>query len=696
LYLIRNSRSASITGIVASAVLAEFYKLFDVAKVLFRTRELFLFATARLQLDMSARSTFAITHDRTGLFTNERLRTCDDEHRKGTLEHLALKYQLFRTNGEEEEVAKGRQEVIWKIFDDYYAQLPDAAHETDGDKTWRLYLARMDRRKMNITTETKGERVLISFNPEIDPELKKYSEEALAKSSEAMQYTPLNLWAHYRFDRNESEYKKYPQYDDDHKHVIADTKAIIDGLNADTSEDRTFTLFYRSAPAYACAVLLKDVFDRLDPADKEFCKDVTLDFASMPLSNGYSYQVRDGVDAATLVLPLLIKPFPKEARRIKETLLFALFDEHTVGMGQSFSDFSVSAIVDGMWKDHPLDANSLFLGYVLLKPKLDGIRKAIRDENYRKQKFQFSENEVRRRFVANHKAELERILNNEITYDELPALETVDERVLVTGFSLLPLRTEDEHHKTFVKCVCELLSKRLLDRDKEERFDYALRHRFFDKLAYFVLTSEKSDIPTYLRPFLEHFKGSREMADVLSAFVSAEDKLHQYDQFWTSWELFYPSIKTLCERVSGGRFYASNVVHNYLLAWPYWRKDARVWRSLKAREKAFFKKVADEIGGHPAVLYSLSKLLNEIGGGFVEDGIAWICGIIERTPDLASRELEVNTVYYLENLMRGYLLQNRHKVRTVPQIQHQVLTNLNFLLEKGSATAYLLREDVLF
>ena len=95
------------------------------------------------------------------------------------------------------------------------------------------------------------------------------------------------------------------------------------------------------------------------------------------------------------------------------------------------------------------------------------------------------------------------------------------------------------------------------------------------------------------------------------------------------------------------------------------------------------------------MLYSLSKLLNEIGTGFVEDGIAWICGIIERTPDLASRELEVNTVYYLENLIRRYLLQNRHKVRTIPQIQHRVLTILNFLLEKGSATAYLLREDIL-
>jgi len=45
--------------------------------------------------------------------------------------------------------------------------------------------------------------------------------------------------------------------------------------------------------------------------------------------------------------------------------------------------------------------------------------------------------------------------------------------------------------------------------------------------------------------------------------------------------------------------------------------------------------------------------------------------------------------------MRCYVLSNRHKVRTIPQVQQQVLSVLNFLLEKGSATAYLLREDIL-
>jgi hypothetical protein len=139
-------------------------------------------------------------------------------------------------------------------------------------------------------------------------------------------------------------------------------------------------------------------------------------------------------------------------------------------------------------------------------------------------------------------AELKRVFRNRIAFEDLPPVNTVSERVLVTGFWLLPIPTTDEHHETFAKAVCEVLAKRLLERDRGEdgadRLDYALRHRFFDKLAHIVLQSDKGDIAAYLQPFLEHFSGSRESAALLSSFVSAEDKLHQYDRFWAAWELF--------------------------------------------------------------------------------------------------------------------------------------------------------------
>jgi hypothetical protein len=208
-----------------------------------------------------------------------------------------------------------------------------------------------------------------------------------------------------------------------------------------------------------------------------------------------------------------------------------------------------------------------------------------------------------------------------------------------------------------------------------------------------VLSADRPDIPAYVRPLIENFKSLDYAEDVFQEFVSAEDKLNQYDSFWAVWEQFYPCIVELCK--SGAGSHSSTTLHNYLLAWPWWRSDAREWHSLKEREKGFFKRVAQDIGDHPAVLYSLAKLLNEIGAAFTADGIFWISAIFESHPDFRDKELETNTVYYLENLIRGYVLLSRERVRTTPQMKSAVLTILNFLLEKGSVTAYLTREYIL-
>jgi hypothetical protein len=147
--------------------------------------------------------------------------------------------------------------------------------------------------------------------------------------------------------------------------------------------------------------------------------------------------------------------------------------------------------------------------------------------------------------------------------------------------------------------------------------------------------------------------------------------------------------------MNGGAGRRSSVaVHNYLFAWPYWSKDVKEWNTLKDREKSFFERVSEELGGSPDVLYALAKVLNEVASPFAAEGVFWISGILKWHPNIAHEELETNTIYYLENFIRGYVLRNRHKVRSTPQIRDRVLIVLNFLLQKGSVTAYLVREDV--
>jgi hypothetical protein len=699
LYLMKNSRSASITAIVASVVMAEPSKLFNVAAVLFRTKDLFFFDNSRRQLDMGAKSMYSISHDRLGIFKNERLKTCDDKHRSNTLENLALQYQLFVTEEEGgEEVAKQRQEVLWKIFDDYYGRLPQKDQENEGDKLWRLSLARMDRRAMNITAEAKDDQVLVSFTPEIDPELKEYSESSLAKTSESMKYLSLQVWSRHGFEGNEGR-KKYQQYDNDPATVLAETKQVIEGLKNDREPDKKFTLFYHSIPPYACAVLIRDYFGKLDDQGRDFCKNILIGYASLPLREDYRYQIGDGVEAAIGALPALMKSFPQDVDGIKKILLLTLFDSYPIGMNQRLSDYAVGAIQNSLWKESSADANSIFLGFLALKPKYDELWETMREESYRQDVYEISKMRPLEVLLAENETLISKIVENQISYADISDVRNIDPDILVTAFKLLLRDTADSMHKQFFSDIFPVFSKRLfLDdhrRDRDDSFDYNTRHSFLEKLAYVLLSCNPDDLEMYVRPFVEDFKDSRDAADLFSELVTAEDKLVEYDRFWSIWKLFYPPILSLAKRHKRWRHDSSEIIHNYLLAWSYWREEAREWHSLKDRERQFFKQAAAEMGGNPSVFYSIVKLLNDIGSGFRDEGVLWVSDMVKNNPGLAAQELEMNTVHYLENLVRGYTLINRSKIRATPRLRSQVLVILDFLLLKGSVTGYLLREDIL-
>lgn len=184
------------------------------------------------------------------------------------------------------------------------------------------------------------------------------------------------------------------------------------------------------------------------------------------------------------------------------------------------------------------------------------------------------------------------------------------------------------------------------------------------------------------------------MADFFQEFISVEDKLNQYEEFWIVWNIFYDKIVDLCKD-NGSRYYVNEIIHNYLLAWQYWKEDAKEWHTLKEKEKLFYKKVAQDMEPCPAVLCSISKVLNDIGSNFLEDGIFWVSGILKRNKNMFSEELEINTTFYIENIVRRYILKNRQKIKKILKIRKDIVTLLNFLVERGSVTGYLLREDIL-
>lgn len=685
LHLLRKTKSASITAIVTSICLAYPSKLFNVASILFKTKEFFLYDTGRMIRDQNAKGTYSIGYGlnyQNDLYLNERIKTCDDPHRRLSLEHLAFKYQLEEFEGESADEVRQRQEVIWKILDKHYESLPEQSIETDADKTWRLYLARMDTRKMKTVVEESSEGVVVTFDPEIDPNLRKFSEDSTGAAAAATKHTSIKLWANYRFNRN-PDYQQYKTFEDNPESVIAETREIIENL--EKGED-PFPEFNRTIPAYTCSVLIRDFVDKLTVKDKEFCRDIITQFAKTPLMiQDYQYQIDDGTEPSISTLPILIQHFPEEGGEIKSLLTLLLLNPW-----REITAFASGGILNWLWETNFDDAQSIFLGYLFLKPKFDEFIREVTQK--RSNISEFQEPQIIELFTRKHEGEFEKIATNKITFSDLKDLSNLDIAALEVAFELIPPNTQHVDHTSFLNVFLPLWAKEL-SKD-HNKVDYYAKIRFMKKFAHFILSSSKDKICAYLQPFIDNFSNSRDMAQLFQEFISVEDILNHYDEFWIVWNAFYDCVvKTYKKQASS--YYSNELIHNYLLAWPYWKKGIREWHTLKEREKGFYKKISEDIGHHPSVLYSISKVLNEIGSSFIDDGVVWISNILQNNPQYISTELETNTVYYIENIMRRFILINRERIKATLSLKNQVIVILNFLIEKGSTTGYLLREDIL-
>ncbi len=708
LYLLKNSRSASISSVVTSIVLAFPDKTFNVAKVLFQTKDFFFYDTARWSLDQSHKGSLEIFKKGFGvnykneLYENERIKACDDKHRKFALEHLCLNYQMFRAENVKEEEAEERQKVIWDILDAYYKQLPEKLKQTEADKTWRLYLSRMDWRKMKPTTEKVDEGVAIHLNPDVDPELLDYSKKSIQKSSAPMKHTSLKLWAELKMKGDEN-FKKYDKYEKDPKIAFKEVKKIISNLKngkgfgasgEPLSEDEPFIFMNRSIPGTACAALTKYHKEILTKEEQVYCKDVVLETASQSLKSGYRYQIGDSSQSSISVLPTIFNHFPEDRNAVKLILLLTLFDEYPIDMGSTgFNAFAIGAIHE-LWKTNFETAQTLLLGYLLLKPKYEKFHDRLRRENIKNGVYGRSESKKIDEFLSENELEVIDFSNDEISINDIGDMKELDLRILKTAFLMVPLKTDNTVHKAIVHSIILQFSKRLLSGDRDERLDYKVRHDFLNKLAYFVLSCPEEDIENYLKPFLDGFTNSEGIADLFTEIISAEDYLNAYDNFWNIWGLFKNKVIGICEK--GDQFwYTDKILRSFLFAENPWKETTDKWHTLKGRDKRFFKELSQKTGHCPSTLYSISKLLNDIGSSYLNDGIFWISFMLKNNSGLLDAKLNTNTIYYIENLSRKYIYNNREEIRRTRRSKIEVLIILDFLIEKGSVVGYMLRESIL-
>lgn len=690
LKILTYSKSASLTSIVCSVVLANPDKFHDIASILFRTIELFHLDTIRCSNEFQAKSTYGIGYGmdkiKDILYTDERLKSCEDKHRSSNLESLFLNYQLFGVKGFTEEQNSEFIEKLYKIIDQ---------HKSDAStsKEFGILLARMDRRNL-IPKVSKHDdnNLLIEFSPkELSDELRKESEQAHSQYQDIFKYTSLRLWADFfKAERSQSKTGKHEEYDRNPHLALSETKQLVEELK---SGRNAMGIMDYSIPGFSCSKLLIEHNDKLSKEDKEFCKDIILSNISNLLSDDYDYQISDGVEASIHAIPTLINEYPKEAEDYTSIMVLTLLDETSIGHYKRICDYVIETIHKSkLWEQNLKVAQSILFGYIKLKPKYKNIVAEKRKE--------LGWGRISKKYILE---ELEK-RNPDFTFENISFdaidMTSLDIHSLEIVLQLIPSDTKDKVHLDIYEKSLPLLASKLLKDRRSYKDDsgdstniYLLRKHIFKNFAYFILQREKSEIDAFLKPFVDSFSSTEETASFIEELVSAEDYLYKHEQFWHIWNYLYPKIKELCAIPRG--YHLKEIIINYLFAWRWWREGIEEWRSLRRENLSLYTNASKDIGNIPAVLYSVAKVLNSIGSNFKDEGVDWIHTIVSSNKLLHLDELESNTLYYLEKFLRKFVFLNRQKIKEEIKLKNKVIPILDFMVERGSIHGYLLRESIL-
>lgn len=690
LRILTQSKSASLTSIICSVVLANPDKFYDVALILFKTIEFFHLDTFRCTNEFQAKSLYSIGYGMDKiqdiLYTDERLKTCEDKHRNSNLESLFLNYQLFGIKGFTEEQNTEFIKKLYEIIDQHKSN-------ASTTKSYGILLARMDRRNLIPKVSKHDDNHLrIEFSPkELSDELKKESEEALNQYQDVFKYSSLRVWADFLIGaKNQTKTTKQEEYDNNPLLALSETKQLVEELKTGRNG---IGIFDYSIPAFSCSKLLIEYINKLSKEDKVFCKEIVISCISNLFADNYGYQISDGVEASIHAIPVLVNKYPEEAEDYVSVMVLVLLDETSIGQYKRICDYAIESIHKSkLWKHNSKVAQSILFGYVKIKPIYKNIIAKKRKE--------MSWGRISKSSILE---ELEKT-NADFSFEnisfDIKDIASLDIHDLEIVLQLIPSDTKDKIHLDIYARTLPSLASQLLKDRRSYKDDsgndsniYLLRQHIFKNFAYFVLQREESEIDVFLKPFIDSFSSTEETAAFISELVSAEDYLNKYGQFWNIWNSLYPKIKELCNKPRG--YHLKEIIINYFFAWRWWREGIEEWRSLKSENISLYANASKEIGHTPSVLYSIAKVLNSIGSNFKDEGIDWIHTIVSNNISLHLDDLESDTLYYLEKFLRKFIFINRRKIKEEIKLKNKIIPILDFMIERGSIHGYLLRESIL-
>lgn len=678
---LQQASSASITAIITSIVLANPEKTFNVATVLFKTKELFYYETRRSINDQ--RGNIASGLDpKTKIHDDQVKDLCSREHRKSCLEDLFKSYQI---SGDKKTITE-QQNVLHEILDKYYQNLPPIEGQDDSDKLWRCYLSRMDLRKMTKEIIESEDGKVITFTPTPQEDLDKFRQESLAKSESFMSTLPLQIWAASKLDGNEN-YKKYTHYEQNPKLALEQIHKIYDKLSDlkpfelgddEDSPDANYSLFNDSVPSDVSCALIKFHTECFNEEELKFCRDTILQRIIIHYRQNSLFQNPEDLRYCISVLPLILEKYTDRSTDVLLILQIGIIIDGAIHLSDSkYKKHCINALNEIIINSESLDISNILSDYLSLQKVFNEIQEST------------GKNEALNFLIESDLDEIEKLTWENVNLNEL---EVID---LATLFQILPSSDLPEEFWMFRNLLIQYFIESSLKSDDRNLLEYPVND-FICKLSEILLFSDQKELDFVLKPILKLFSDSELFGDLFKEIAHTQERIYPqgYDNFWKIWFSFQSLIENLVKS-EGVNYVTERLIRSYLFAECMWNPNAKRWRAFHEKDKRFFKNICTNLSNEYSVFESITVLLHGVGSHYNNDGITWLFEMIHKNEDQLNRHIETNTIYRMEVILKRYCSENRKDLRTDIESKKCVIHILSFLVKHGSVSAYLLRDTIL-
>lgn len=661
--ILRHTRSASLSSVVCSIVLAHPDKFWKVALILFKTIEFFHPDTMRSVQEEQVKSLCGISFYSNPLYTQERLETCEQEFRKENLEGLFIKYQFVNICGFTEQEEHKFLDKIFSITD-YHKSKVSLLQKIERQKQ-EILLARIDRRNFNPEVERTPKGLQIHLNPTLTPELQAATQQAEKMQEEFYRYSSLFLWATWKAEED-ARASTYPQYDQNPHKALEDAKRMIEDVN----NGLAIALNQICTPNIVCSVLIRFYAKELNDDDRKYCKQIIESFISESFEDEYHFQMDDGWGSCIQAIPTLIQLYPQELDDYIKLLLFALYNQESYGDTMLY-EYAVAAINrSGLWQTHPQDM--LYLVCLFVKTKNLYYRYDRENRRSQFEILQQIETEIPKMDFG-----IDILDVNLVRSLHLHDLEVL--LSLISGHSEYPV------FSAIAEVIMQVASKSLIN--ENDLFNPA-NPSIYRRCADYILQNEDAPIENLLCPFIQNLTNSRDGEMFISEFVAAATEIQDRIRFWNIWRMLYTPILSIKETR-----YKDKMIVEYLLAGEYYTHIIKQWSDINDN-LWLYENIINDLGANSTVLYSISRVA-ETGVIPIDKLINLMLLIIESNPMLNLGHREQSTILYMERIFRQYIGDNKMSIKRNVELKKKLIPILTFMLERGSVHGYLLRENIL-